>query len=61
MRITELINELLRIAIAHGDLPCGGECDIGRVKLTICDEAGHDAESGADYCGPAHSVFIEVL
>jgi hypothetical protein len=60
MKISQLINELAQIAIKHGDLPCGGENDIASVRLTVCDEEGHDAESGEDYCGPAHSVFIEV-
>ncbi len=60
MTISELVAALENIKEAYGDLPCGGDSRDNWVRLTVCDEEGHDVEDGADYCGPAHSVYIEV-
>lgn len=59
MKTSELIEQLAAIIAEHGDLPVGGECEIG-VVVTVCDADGHDISSGASYCGPAHMVFLDV-
>lgn len=60
MTITELIAALTSLLDEYGDLPCGGESGEYGVKLTVCDESGHEVSQGEEYCGPAHDVYIEV-
>ncbi|CCG43378.1 hypothetical protein [Magnetospirillum molischianum] len=61
---SELIIALTRLLAKHGNLPVGGESDLDfGVRLTVCDEDGHDAvaDAGEPHCGPANSIFIEVV
>lgn len=57
--IQKLIEQLELVKDRHGDLPVGGECEIG-VRVTVYDVDGRDVESRWPPLG-AVGVYLEVV